>query len=60
MPKYKTTGWVKVRDKLSCSTDELIESIMEATSDMGISIYNDEDKAEQDGVDLHIVIDREE
>jgi|TARA_B100001094_G_scaffold291093_1_gene309158 hypothetical protein len=60
MAKYKKTGWVKVKDKLSCSADELLESIMEATADMGVVIYNDEDTAEEDGVDLHIVIEREE
>ena len=53
-------AWVKVKDKLSCSADELLESIMEATADMGVVIYNDEDTAEEDGVDLHIVIEREE
>ena len=59
MMMIKSEHWIKVFDA-SIGHHEMLDDFSEVLRDMGIEAFNDDERAEKEGVDLFIVLEKQE
>ena len=52
-------GWIKIVESDS-SYDDMIDNMTEVLGDMGIDVWNDEEKAKEEKVDIYIRLEKKE
>ena len=55
----KKEGWIQVVESDS-SYDDMIDSMTEVLGDMGIDVWNDEEKAKEEKVDKYIRLEKKD